>query len=162
MKRLATAFVIAASLTAVSAPSASATSSRAEYIAQVEQLCVASQQQVEKHAPKQTTIDPFKIKHQSDEGLRDQARRLGPVIKALGRLIGQIAAVPPAPADELAVAQWITGLHGWKRGFDRSIRALRRGDGPKAARLLDLNFDRIVRAYEPVRDFDFGPCLAFG
>jgi hypothetical protein len=107
MRRLGGLFaalvVTAIALLAVTTPSASAASTRAEYIAQADPLCAAwiqvSNKQL-KGFPKDAEAEQW----------RRAVRRLQITLRAFNRLLASLSGLQPPAADAAQVNQWLAGL----------------------------------------------------
>jgi hypothetical protein len=100
---------------------ASATTDRANYVAQAESACAASGGTFSLHA--------FKIakRHSryDEELIRGTLRALETISKQYGRLTQRLSQIPPAPGDEALVERWLATRVRFKSFEDRGIQALR-------------------------------------
>jgi hypothetical protein len=146
--------VIATGATAViSVPTATAATSREEYIAQVNPIC--------KDAARRANQIPSQIKPTGNRftDFLLKAKRFG---KLLGKTTRRIASVSPAPGDEVAVKSWIDGLQKQKRLIDRYLRAVSHGN-VKSARALPKRIVRVqVRDRTKAANLGLTACIAGG
>jgi hypothetical protein len=153
VRRLGAVVLAAALVGVVAAPSASATADRAEYVAQVNPICTATNAQLEKKGNKAFKGSP-------NNPIAALVKLLGYGNKVVGREIARIAAVPAAPGDETLVASWVQSLRNAKRQgekivpvFKQIFRSLKHLDktGPKQFARLEKRLKRVsnaaVRAY---------------
>jgi hypothetical protein len=127
---------------AISATAAQATSTRTEYVAQVDQICAHSPRSSGRLGPGLKTLfgpkarSPLPHPGSSEPTKKQNHRSLNRFINRLARILAtfnrafsstteQIALVPPAPGDEAAVAQWIAGLRQYAIYTAEGLRALR-------------------------------------
>jgi hypothetical protein len=123
-------FVTALALASV----ALAAATHEEYVAQVNPICKQAAHQAKKLREK----TPSTGNRFTDFLLATQ--RFG---KLLGRTTHRIAAVPPAPVDEVAVRRWIKGLRQQKRLIDRYLSAINHGN-VRAARSAARKTPRVA------------------
>lgn len=134
---------------AITAAPAYAASTRAEYVAQVDQICSQSPRDSGRLGPRLKTLfapkalSPLTGLGSSEPTKKQIHRSLNRFINRIARLLAtfnrtfsstteQISLVPPAPGDEAAVAQWIAGLRLYAIYTAESLRALRHHK-PRAA-----------------------------
>jgi hypothetical protein len=168
----------------VTAPKADAAASRAEYVAQLQPICLAAEQQAERHLKKvargfQKAFRRAKKKfgqlppvEAGEVQLKKKDLRkllqgfaiviskiLGPQVKAFDGATVQIRAIPAAPGDEAAVSTWLAGRAEFARLNFIAIRAGRHG---KLKRLLTFSTkaDDVLRsAQTPVNNFGLQSCF---
>lgn len=116
-------------LLALSAPAAQAAATRAEFVAQAEPLCAATNQLLNKKAKKTDKAlkkaAPKKGQHQSKKQEKASTIRFFHILgafdvtigKQLTGLSGQLAAIPPPAADAAAAAQWTQALAADAQAF---------------------------------------------
>jgi hypothetical protein len=112
--------MLAVAAIAIGPTAAQAASTRAEYVAQVDQICTGFAPRFQALRPnfKKIEANLNRVRTESDA---QEKRRLNRVYRLLGRYVGkqartfgamaeQVAIVAPAAGDEAAVDQWIQGL----------------------------------------------------
>jgi hypothetical protein len=137
-----TALAIAVIALAVTAAPAGAASSRAQYVAQVDQICSQAPRDSGRLGPRLKSLfgpkarSPLPMPGSPEPTKQQLHRMLNRFINRIARILGtfnrafsstteQIALVPPAPGDESAVTQWIAGLRQYAINTTESVRALR-------------------------------------
>jgi hypothetical protein len=109
--------LVAVLVASVVTSSAFATTTREEYAGQVNQICKQGGRQAKKSIAKlRPTGNPALDQYR--EGVRFN--------KVFGRTVRRIAAVDPAPGDEVTVARLVDGLRRQKRLTDKILRAFKR------------------------------------
>jgi hypothetical protein len=144
---------------------ASAASTRAEYIAQVDPICTSYA------AP---LGNAFKAYHKNFKALNHNAksgtfkaflrslRRTASSLVTIGGLhanmINQIAAVPPAPGDEGTITSWLNALRLEQSSEVGAASALRRGKFGQFFNKLDQADGAVNAADNAIRGFGFTAC----
>jgi hypothetical protein len=118
---------------AVTAAPADAVTTRAEYAAQVNEICVAGNKELKERLGKipSTSKTPGGTKDHLTK--RQQRRLLNGISRSLtrlllrltrhsGRVITRVVAVPPAPGDDALVSQWLTSIKRAQRLSKRANR----------------------------------------
>jgi hypothetical protein len=140
---------VAAGAAALLPGTAQAASTRAEYVAQVDQICGRSSRDSGRLGPRLKTLfgpkarspqpepgSPPRTKKQIRRALNRFINHIAAILAIFNREFSstteQIALVPPAPGDEAAVAQWIGGLRQYVSYIAESLHALRHHK-PRAA-----------------------------
>jgi hypothetical protein len=155
---------LAITLVALSPAPASAASTRAEYVAQVDPICHG----IEVKEIAATRIFKRRIRHlhvrpvdlESKPVRRAAVRFYRSVLRSFRSGFDQIAAVPPAPGDEAVVSAWLQGLRKFERRFQRVIPLVARGEERKAGRALSRAFKVAGQADLRVQDFGFQHCAS--
>jgi hypothetical protein len=111
---------------------AQATSARAEYVAQVDPICLSATKQAAKglkgiKAPREERLDNLDDKQALRLFFGFIAKALGRSNKAVGPAIAQIALVQPAPGDERIAALWLQALGDYKFFADRAVTGSNHG-----------------------------------
>jgi hypothetical protein len=118
----------------VAAPPASAATTRAEYAAEVNSICVAANQELKKRLGSMTSGPANKGGKAVEDMTKPERRRLLNrigrsltrlllrVTRASGRTITAVAAVSAAPGDQALVDSWVTSLKRAQRLSKRSNR----------------------------------------
>jgi hypothetical protein len=171
MRRTPLALAITALTLAITAASAPAATTRAEYVAQVDPICQAAFMQIEKPLRSITRATNRLLQLLGDERRsraelkraikrvsRKSSRAGAKIGRILSGMVAAIATVPPAPGDELIVAQWVDGLIRSGHLNDRARQAARRGKVGQALRLLERALRVEGQAQDLVRDFGFQYC----
>jgi hypothetical protein len=174
MKRVSLGVVVIA-LMAITATPAEAASTRAEYVAQVDQVCIDTTPQFRKlnrqwkklAGGKVLSLDPS-----SEESISDaeEKRRLNRIYRGLGRytaraarvfggMVERMALVGPAPGDEAAVAQWIGGLREFVALQAQSAPAWKHHKFGRAADLSTRSVDSLNAGGAAVKDFGITACV---
>lgn len=163
-KLLAPAFFALGVVAAVSAVPAQAATTRAEYVAQVEPICVAAQKPTIKTYASlfkaiPTADDP---EHLTKREVRRADRALGRFYTQLsaiyGRTSSRIAGVPPAHGDENTVAAWLAGRTQAQTLGLAAGRAARHQKLRRASRLLKRATAASDDAARLVAGFGFHVC----
>jgi hypothetical protein len=150
---------------------ANAASTRAEYVAQVDQICTASRPQVEAARNKLSknllkgpifgpkTGEPTKHflgrVNRSSRRLARAQRRFDRVFAAM---VEAIATAAPAPGDEAVVAQWINGFRRSAQLARRAYRAAKHGKISRSLSLLGRSLDALDTGGSAVQDFGISVC----
>jgi hypothetical protein len=162
------ALAIAVMALGIIAGPARAASTRAEYVAQVDQACTS-------FAPKFASLDrPLKqltaqLNKVVTETDAQEKRRFNRIFRGLGRYIGktaslfgemaeQVALVGPAPGDEAAVAQWIEGLRQFAALQAQSVPAWRHRKLGRAAALSQRSLEALNNGGAAVAAFGISDC----
>jgi hypothetical protein len=100
---------------------ASATTDRADYVAQADAACSSSFS---------FSLHAFKLAHRGGRApdrklIRGTLRAIRRSSKDYRRLTGQLSQIPPAPGDESLVAQWLGARINYQSFYGRGIQALR-------------------------------------
>jgi len=167
------ALAIASTLPTIAAESASAATTRAEYVAQVDQICSQSSRDSGRLGPKLKILfgpnalspipgAPQPTKKQIHRSLNRLVNRIARILATFNRTFSatteQIALVPAAPGDEGAVAQWISGLRQYAIHTAESLRALRHHKPGAALFLQGLAVDALNSGGAAVQGFGIGIC----
>jgi hypothetical protein len=158
MRKAVMALVVSMGLIAVWAAPAEAASTRAEYVAQADAICVAPGPQYAQlmrqlnEVKKQRNLRPSKL-----------AVKLGKIVGRLGAIEGgiltQLGTLTAAPGDEATVAAWLQGEWNAKGLVDRSARAGKHGNLYKFLGLLNQSIAASERANQIVASFGFQFCV---
>ena len=155
---------------------ASAAATRSEYVAQVDQVCATTAKGFGRlgprlkilfapkaYAPPPTSGGPTPTKKQlrrlRNRFINRLARLLASLNRAQGATTEQIALVAPAPGDEAAVAQWITGLRQYVIFTASSIRSLRHHKPSMALAFQRQATDALNAGGAAVQGFGIRNCL---
>jgi hypothetical protein len=169
------ALAVAVALLAITATSASAATTRAEYVAQVDQICSQSPHDSGRLGPKLKNLfspnapspmplpgGPEPTDKQIHRSLNRFINRLARVLASFNRTFSstteQIALIPPAPGDEAAVAQWISGLRQYAVYTASSLRALRHHKPRAALAFQGLAIDALDSGGTAVQGFGISVC----
>jgi hypothetical protein len=157
--------VVPLTIGAITAVSAFASSTRAEYVAQVDPICQKAhlaekrearrfKRQIRHLIRKGLDLDhPTKAALHALVGFADRAARI-----ARGAF-GQIAAVPPAPGDEATVTEWLRLRSKATNYFHRAYHAFARNQKPhQFRRLLGKSDSAGLDADSLVQDWGFEHC----
>jgi hypothetical protein len=160
---------------AISATTASAATTRADYVAQVDQICASTTQGFGRLGPKLKSLfgpkaisplptDPSTpTKKQLKRSLNRFINRISRILASLNRALGstteQIALVAPAPGDEPAVAQWIAGLRQYVTFEAYSIRSLRHHKPRRALAFQRQGTEALNAGGAGVQSFGISNCL---
>jgi hypothetical protein len=103
---------------------ASATTDRADYVAQAENACSSISHGFT------FSLHAFKVAHRGGRApdgklIRQTLKALQPISKNYGQLTLRLSQIPPAAGDESLVAQWLDTRVSFKSFDDRGVRALR-------------------------------------
>jgi hypothetical protein len=163
-------FALAATMIALTAnaPSAEAAATRAEYVAQVDQVCreVEPQfQEVRRAFAKALGKGIPGDEVPTRKAIRILNRQIKGMTKALVKGTGVLAgmvermrAVAPAPGDEALVSQWLTGLAQFASLHAQSLRASLHDKRRKAYRLEKTAFDALGIGFSAVQGFGIAIC----
>jgi hypothetical protein len=111
---------------------AEAASTRAEYVAQVDPICLTTGKRVVRavkgiKVPREERLDSLDDKQALRLFFGFLAKVMGRANKEIGPMIAQIAPVPPPPGDERIVALWLQALGDYKFFADRAVRGSNHG-----------------------------------
>jgi hypothetical protein len=154
---------------------ASAASTRAEYVAQVDQTCTPFGPQFKKAGNtilklgKRVVRLVTKIPSAPDPSSKAVLRKLNRLSQRISRaeqrfngifaaMVEGVAAVPPAPGDEAAVGQWINGLRQYVDFSARGSRAAKHGKLSKSLSFLEKSLTALDTGGAAVRDFGISVC----
>jgi hypothetical protein len=153
----------------IAATPANAATTRAEYVAQVDQVCGSFTPQFTKlsRSLKKLVGKSNEVVTESDA---QEKRRLNRIFRGLGRFVGkeakvlgamteQVALVPPAPGDEAAVAQWIAGLRQFVSLQAQSAPAFKHRRLGRAAELSQQSLAALNSGGAAVKDWGISTCL---
>jgi hypothetical protein len=155
---------------ALVAATASAASTRAEYVSQVDRVCTSFVPQFAKLAHPLKKVERNLKQNRADETGAHEKRRFNRLLRVLGRYTGssakvlaamteQVALVGPAPGDETAVAQWIEGLKQFAALQAQSAPALKNHKLGQAAALSQRSVAAVNSGGAAVADFGISACL---
>jgi hypothetical protein len=148
----------------VCAPAARATSTRAEYVAQVDPIChaapvtdKAAARRFKKRAHQliRRGMDPD---HPSPAGMRAVVRFYSQVARVQRGANADIASVAPAPGDEALISQWLRIRSKVPERLGQFIRSFSAGQDHKARRAISRAFKADFEAYSLMQDFGFSHC----
>jgi hypothetical protein len=147
--------IVAATLAVVSIAHAAGGPTRAEYVAQVEPICKAN-----------TLASQRILAGARDKVKRGKLARAGAqfirAAAAFGKATGEIAAVPPPPADEPKLSKWIEHLRLVQSYLRKTGRELKSGDrSDTTADVIKLRSAGNA-ANNVVYDFEFHYCRITG
>ncbi len=172
------ALAITLTVPAIAAVPASAATTRAQYVAQVDQICSQSPRSSGRLGPKLKTLfspnapsplpppgaaEPTKkqIHRSLNRFINRLTRLLASFNRAFGATTEQLALIPPAPGDEAAVAQWIAGLRQYAMYTADSLRALRQHKPGAALFFQGLAIDALNSGGAAVQGFGISVCTTF-
>ena len=161
--------VLVLAATAIAASTAHGASTRAEYVAQVDQVCRDTATQFQALIPQFKKINRG-LNSTPTESDAHERKRLNRLFKGLGRYIGatarifgemadQVALVSPALGDEAAVAQWISGFHQFADLQAQSAPAWKHRKIGRAAALSQQSVEALNNGGAAVKDFGITVCL---
>jgi hypothetical protein len=151
MNRVVLAVVLSTGLIATGAVSASAASTRAEYIAQVDPICEASNQGL-------TRLWKRFVRADKQHKLHTAGNALATIATNLVSSDAKLQAIPPPPGDEARVSQWLGMFDQIAHNYKISASAYRLGTYKRVSRLIDRS-DRLNRnADSLMADFPFQVC----
>jgi hypothetical protein len=159
------AIVLGLAVLGVSAATAYAASTRAEYVAQVDPICQIEQGRAKAaHRSYKNRIRPFLKSHVEPlpkAAVRIYVRYEDEVVRIRRSADTQILTIPPASGDEDTVSQWLR-LRGAATTFlKRSTQAVSEGNSERAGQLFTKANDREFKAEILVQDFGFNYCTPF-
>jgi hypothetical protein len=168
MKRVPFAVVVIA-LLPITATSAQAASTRAEYVAQVDQTCGTSAPAFKKTfktilnlANKMPLppdgVDPKRFLRKLNRWGKQLARAQRRFDRVFAAMVEKIAAVPPAPGDEGAAGQWVSGLRQYVDLSARGSRAAKHGKIFQALSFLDKAATALDTGGVAVQGFGISRC----
>jgi hypothetical protein len=160
---------------ATTASPAEAATTRAEYVSQVDQACGAYGPQFKKNgnAIVRLGIKSLKLLNRvsnADGSARKEIlRKMSRLQKRITRaaqafngifaaMVDGIAAVPAAPGDEAAVAQWVEGMRQYVDLSARGNRASNQGKLLKSLSFLGQALDALDRGGAAVQGFGISKC----
>ncbi|HEY3192470.1 MAG TPA: hypothetical protein VGJ61_06775 [Solirubrobacterales bacterium] len=159
MRKAVVPFVLSVGLIAVWAAPADAASTRAEYVAQAEAVCAAPAPQLIKLIQQEKQLH----KRAGDLTSSQLAVKLGKILGKLstieGRILTQLATIPPAPGDEAVIAQWLQGERDSQAPLNRAARAGKHGKLGQMLALLKQSISVSTQANQLVADFGFQTCV---
>ena len=153
---------------AISATPATAATTRAEYVGQVNQVCGSFSPQLAKVSKSFKKLGS-RLKGVDSESGAHEKRRFNRLLNDLGRYIGrqarilgampdQVALVAPAPGDEAAVSQWLQGLRQFATLQGQQASALRHHKFGRAAGLSQGSFEALNSGGAAVKDWGIRTC----
>jgi hypothetical protein len=158
------ALAIAVTALAVTATTAIAASTRAEYVAQVDPVCQVEQ------AQEKAVIGPAmrRVRHLEDRGL-DAVKPAKPIARTIAGAYDRLAAIqrdtdsmiasiPPAPGDEAVVSSWLGQRAAFTDLFQRSAQAIAHQHRRRFFSLLFKAIGVEETAAESIQDFGFASC----
>jgi hypothetical protein len=155
---------IAAIALAIIPAQASATATRAEYVAQVDPICHGADLKAKRlskkhHLPR--VIDLGSLQYGGREGQLVVARQIAlNNRKVIGPFIAQVSTIPPPPGDEALIAKWIGDYRFYKRNTDKAVRAIRRGKPHRAYHLIVSTFPPIFEDAAALEPWGFQYCTS--
>lgn len=165
MRRTLIVFGVSTLLMGAGAASASAASTRAEYIAQVDPICQSFEGPVDgawaayvRNDKRWARASKYGASKAIVRTAKRTARSLAGWAQTLTRLIDQVAPVPPPAEDALTVSTWLDLRRQANANEMSAASALKRGNAPKYFRLLrpaDAEADASERA---ISGFGFQAC----
>lgn len=173
MRRLGAPLAIAAlALVAALPPTASAAATRAEYLAQIEPICQQANEQAKRQARKINRALKKSLKKAGTQEKNDKPglvfadvfilaviKLVGPENRLFERTTAQIAAIPPAPGDEVVVNAWLTGrVQSAELAWD-ALRAGKRRKPNRMFALLDASTEALRKGQQPVQAFGLNHCF---
>jgi hypothetical protein len=150
---------------AITATTAIAASSRAEYVAQVDPICQSEQ------AQEKAVIGPATKRVQRIEkrglDLDKESKLVDPIIaRGYDRLVAiqrdtdsMIASIPPAPGDEAVVSSWLGQRAAFTELFQRSAHAIAHQHHRRFFNLLFKAIGVEESAAESIQEFGFASCV---
>ncbi len=166
MRRLGAPLAIAALTVAAAMPStASAASTRGEYLAQIEPICQQANEQAKRQAQRINRALKKSLKKDkpgpvvADVFVLAVIKLVGPENRLFEQTTAQIAAIPPAPGDQAVVSAWLAGR---TESTELTWDALRAGKHRKPNRmfaLLDASTQALRKAQQPVQAFGLNHCF---
>src|SRR5262245_12463446 len=159
----------------MTAPPALATTDRADYVRQVDQICSHSVRDSGRLGPRLKALfspkaltpptqpgSPEPTKKQLHRALTRFINRIAHELATFNQTFSstteQLALVPPAPGDEAAVAQWISGLRLYETFTAESIRAFRHHKPRAALAAQRQATDALNSGGAAVRGFGISVC----
>jgi hypothetical protein len=150
---------------AITASTAIAASTRAEYVAQVDPICqaahAAGQAEVKRYERqvRRLTRHGFDPDHPSKALLRAAVGFADRIAKIERPSFAQIAAITPAPGDEATVAEWLRLRARETAYFQRAFHAFARNQKTHQFRRLSAKADKAnLEAESLVGDWGFEHC----
>jgi hypothetical protein len=164
--RLKAGFVAGAVALAITAVPAHAASTRAEYVAQVDPICQASEaaaaearQAFRRNTKRLVRQGRARNAKKVNRLSRKAARNLNRLVSIEADLTTQIAAVPPAPADSNIVSAWLQDRRDAEALSGAAARALKRHKFKKFGSKLGRAIRAGIVARRRVKDFGFQYCV---
>jgi hypothetical protein len=149
----------------LSASSAPAAATRAEYVTETDAICAAADREFKdlarrskKSFAKLGKIGPEAGKKAFSKLFRRIAKETERANGIFERMLHDVEAVAPAPGDEYQVGNWITGLRDYAELNDDSARALRRGAFNKSLAYGFLAIEALSKAADWVDGYGFEHC----
>jgi hypothetical protein len=117
---------------AITAPKADAAATRAEYVAQVDPICLTAGKRSARalkgiKLPREERFESLDDKQAMRLFFSFLGKAIGRTNKAIGPMLAEIAPIPPAPGDERVVALWLQAVGDYKLFADRAVSASNRG-----------------------------------
>jgi hypothetical protein len=144
------------------APSAKATATRAEYVAQVDPICQAADLKGKRLAKKHRlprVIELGELLGGDRDSQLTVARQLAlNNRKILPPFIASISTIPPPLGDEGTIAKWIADQRLFERNTDKAVRAIRRGKPRRGYRLILASLRPVLEDYEALEPWGFQYC----
>jgi hypothetical protein len=147
----------------ITASTASAASTRAEYVAQVDPICHAADLKGKRaakkhHLPRVIELGDLQL-GERDSQLR-VARQIALNNKIIRPFIAQIAAVPPPPGDEGVISKFIADLRSYTVHGDKAVRAIRHRKPHRAYHLILAALEPLLEDNENLKPFGFQYCVS--
>jgi hypothetical protein len=153
---------------AISATPASAASTRAEYVALVDQVCIDTAPQfqalnrrfkkIARGFDEVRTETDVQEKRRFDRLYRRIGEAVGANARVFGGMVERLALVSPAPGDETAVGQWIEGLRQFNSLQAQSVPPWRHRHLGRVAALSEQSFEALNSGGAAVKDFGISHC----
>jgi hypothetical protein len=145
----------------IAAAPANAASTRSEYVAQVDPICLSSQIQAHKvlrkhHLPTILFLDDLRSGDRKTQ-LRI-AKSIEVTIKLDHRVVNQIAAVLPPPGDEGTITKWVADLRRYTANEVKAVHAIRADKGRRAYRLIFTALRPLIVDNQALKPFGFEHC----
>jgi hypothetical protein len=150
---------------AIGTGTASAATTRADWVAQVDPICQSASQpagnatrayfKILKSAGKHAK-NPKQLSHILTAGALRFLRRLATIYSDITE---RVAVIPPAPGDEAAIAAWLDGRRAAKADVDRALGLGKHGKGKKASRFFTQASQAESQGTANVQDFGLSVCV---
>jgi hypothetical protein len=145
----------------IAAATAHAAATRADYVAQSDPICRASNVQATKVLMRKDLrldLDPSTLLSRDHDEALQFAAVIGATKRIYNRAIDRVAAIPPPPGDEGVIANWVADLRYYERAINRGIHAIRHGKDRQAYELLISTRRRLGADHKALAAWEFQYC----
>jgi hypothetical protein len=142
---------------AITATTAYAAATRAEYVAQTDPICQAGTDQVAKRLP---GLIKRIVKRPNITPTVSFAYGLALGGKIFGEETNRLATIPPPPGDEAAVSGWLDGRRTYKRNLDMAVVAGKHNKKKQMLKRFKRAVTAVAQTNQLVAGFGFQYCVA--